>query len=133
MKPHEEWLFRAKHDIDSAVYLLSSPNPLYDIAVYHTQQCAEKSLKAFLSFHLLPVTKTHNLTMLVKSCAEVDLTFESLLDDCIFLAPFATLYRYPDGDLMPGRVEVNGSFGYWYYKTGTVSFYDDRVDGWEEK
>jgi len=50
MKPHEEWLFKADHDLKSAKFSLSSIDPLYDIAIYHTQQCAEKSLKAVLAF-----------------------------------------------------------------------------------
>lgn len=37
MKPHEEWLMRADHDIESAKYLRSSPKPLFDVAVYRTQ------------------------------------------------------------------------------------------------
>jgi HEPN domain-containing protein len=45
MKPHEEWLFKAAQDIESARVLLDSKNSLFDIAIYHTQQCAEKSLK----------------------------------------------------------------------------------------
>ena len=28
-------------------------------------------------------------------------------DDCIYLNPFATLYRYPEGDLMPDRDDVD--------------------------
>jgi HEPN domain-containing protein len=49
MKPHEEWLFKAEHDLASSGYLLSSPDSLFDISIYHTQQCAEKSLKAYLN------------------------------------------------------------------------------------
>lgn len=30
----------------------------------------------------------------------------AFLDDCIFLNPYATLYRYPEGDLMPERETV---------------------------
>ena len=41
MKPHEEWLYKAEHDLESSEFLLTSSNPLLDIAIYHTQQCAE--------------------------------------------------------------------------------------------
>ncbi len=62
MKPHEEWLFKAEHDIASSNYLLTAPQPLFDIAVYHTHQCAEKSLKAYLAFKeegdLMPTLET---------------------------------------------------------------------------
>ncbi len=106
MKPHEEWLYKAENDIESAKYLLSSPKPLFDIAVYHTQQCAEKSLKAFLAFSEKEIDRTHNLKMLSEICAEIDESFNNLIDDCISLSPYATLYRYPDGELMPARSSV---------------------------
>lgn len=106
MKPHEEWLYKAGNDLESAKYLLSSPKPLFDIAVYHTQQCAEKSLKAFLAYNANGIDKTHNLKMLVENCIGIDGAFKELIDDCIYLNPFATLYRYPHGDLMPEKSAV---------------------------
>ena len=101
MKPHEEWLYKAGHDLESAKILMDAPGPLYDIAIYHTQQCAEKSLEAFLSFSEKEIEKIHNLTVLLGLCAEIDNDFNSLRDDAIFLNPYSTLYRYPEGDLMP--------------------------------
>lgn len=106
MKPHEEWLFKADHDLKSAEFLLSSEDPLYDIAVYHTQQCAEKLLKAYMAFRETSINKTHNLKMLVENCINLDERFEAIYDDCIYLNPFATLYRYPDGNLMPEKESV---------------------------
>ena len=41
MKPHDEWLYKAQNDIDSSQYLLTSDKQLFDIVVYHTQQCGE--------------------------------------------------------------------------------------------
>ncbi|HQO03368.1 MAG TPA: HEPN domain-containing protein [Spirochaetota bacterium] len=106
MKPHEEWLYKAGNDLDSAKYLLSSPKPLFDIAIYHTQQCAEKSLKAFLAYNAREIDKIHNLKMLAENCMAIDETFNDLIDDCIYLNPYATLYRYPDGDSMPSKATV---------------------------
>ena len=103
MKPHEEWLFKAEHDLASSDYLLSSPDSLFDISIYHAQQCAEKSLKAYLAFKEKEIENTHNLKMLVEICALIDIEFNDLYDDCIFLNPYATLYRYPQGDLMPSK------------------------------
>ena len=106
MKPHEEWLFKAEHDLASSSYLLSAPDPLFDISIYHTQQCAEKSLKAYLTFKEKEIENTHNLKMLVEICIKIDNEFDKLIDDCIFLNPYATLYRYPQGDLMPSEESV---------------------------
>lgn len=84
MKPHEEWIFKAENDLASSSYLLSSPEPLFDIAIYHTQQCAEKSLKAYLTFKQKEIENTHNLKMLVEICSGIDNNFNDLIDDCIF-------------------------------------------------
>jgi len=109
MKPHEEWIFKAGHDLESSKALLQATNPLLDIAIYHTQQCAEKSLKAFMAFHRMEISKIHNLKSLLEKCIEIDTSFDELFEDCIYLNPFSTLYRYPEGDLMPMKEEVENA------------------------
>lgn len=111
MKPHEEWLFKAEHDLLSSNYLLTAPESLFDISFYHTQQCAEKSLKAYLTYKEKEIENTHNLKMLVEICSVIDIAFKDLLDDCIFLNPYSTLYRYPQGDLMPTKEAVIKAIG----------------------
>ena len=111
MKPHEEWLFKAGNDLDSAVILMNAPKPLYDIAIYHTQQCAEKALKSYLAFKEQEIDKIHNLIVLTNLCSQFDVEFISLIDDALFLNPYSTLYRYPEGDLMPAREEVKEAIG----------------------
>ena len=106
MLPHEEWLFKATHDLKSAGILFKNDEPLLDIAIYHTQQCGEKSLKAYLAFNKQELSKTHNLKTLLEECIDIAPTFDKIFDDCIFLNPFATLYRYPEGDLMPSIEDV---------------------------
>lgn len=44
--------------------------------------------------------------MLAENCITIDRAFEVLIDDCIYLNPYATLYRYPEGDLMPEKLAV---------------------------
>ena len=106
MKQHEEWLFKAEHDLESAKVLFHTEKELLDISVYHTQQCAEKSFKAYLSFRQQEIEKEHNLTLLMKKCSKLDSGFLELLDESLYLNPFSTLYRYPAGELMPARQEV---------------------------
>jgi len=106
MLPHEEWLFKAQNDLDSAEYLLTSVKPFYDIVVYHAQQCAEKSLKAFLAFKEQEIEKVHNLLVLVNRCSMLDKEFDQLKSEALFLNPYATIYRYPEGDLLPSKKEV---------------------------
>jgi len=106
MKPHEEWLFKAENDLSSAEILVNSLKPLYDIAIYHTQQCAEKALKAFLAYHEREIEKYHNLILLNSLCSEIDAEFKVLENSALYLNPYSTLYRYPEGDLMPAQEEV---------------------------
>ncbi len=106
MKPHEEWLFKADHDLQSSEFLMTSDNPLYDIAIYHTQQCAEKALKAYLSYKEQEIDKIHNLIVLNNNCIMLDNSFIELKQDVIFLNPYDTAYRYPEGDLMPPKHDV---------------------------
>jgi len=109
MKPHEEWLFKAEHDIKSAELLFFSQEVLYDISIYHTQQCAEKSLKAYLAYRGKEIDKVHNLKMLVEECIEENEDFNTIYTECMFLNPYATLYRYPEGDLMPDKEELKNA------------------------
>ena len=44
MQLHEEWLYKAGNDLESAKYLLTSDKKLFDVVVYHCQQSAEKAV-----------------------------------------------------------------------------------------
>jgi len=45
----KEWLKYSRSDLNTAVHMFNEVNPKEtEIACYHTQQCAEKSFKAFL-------------------------------------------------------------------------------------
>jgi hypothetical protein len=41
------------------------------------------------------IDKSHNLILLVEKCIQESAKFDTIYDDCIFLNPYATLYRYP--------------------------------------
>jgi len=109
MKPYESWLIKAYHDLISADILAQDDEAVLDAAIFHTQQCAEKSLKAFLSYKQQPPQKSHNLRLLVELCQEIDETFAELLDDAEELSPFATSYRYPDIVMEPEAQEVEAA------------------------
>ena len=40
--------------------------PIFDVAVYHCQQAAEKALKAYLVFYDQRVAKTHDVGLLLE-------------------------------------------------------------------
>ena len=101
MKPHEEWLEKAHHDLLSAIALADSQHHLYDTAVYHTQQAAEKALKAFLVFNNQEVPHTHNVRVLLTRCCVFNASLNELAHQVILVAPYDTLYRYPGEILNP--------------------------------
>ncbi len=106
MKPHEDWLIKAEHDLLSSKKLFAGDDPILDTAVYHTQQCAEKSLKAYLAYYGKPVIRTHDLNELVNQCADIDPDFGVLHDLVDELNPYSTLFRYPGDLLIPEYSDV---------------------------
>jgi HEPN domain-containing protein len=92
------WLKKAAQDLESASWLLESPNPLYGPVGFHSQQAAEKSLKAYLTWADEPFEKTHSLVALVGLCLKSSPDFEELRLAATTLTPYAVISRYP-GDL----------------------------------
>lgn len=106
MKPYEAWLVKAEHDLGSARKLIEGDMPFPDTAIYHAQQCAEKALKAYLSYKQQPIQKTHNLSLLIELCSKIDESFMELLSDANELVPYGIAFRYPDIDMEPDKEEV---------------------------
>jgi HEPN domain-containing protein len=92
------WTEKANQDLLSAKWLLSSPDALFNAVGFHCQQSAEKTLKAFLTWHDEPFEKTHSLVALVGKCLPYDQEFQKLREAAVTLTPYAVAFRYP-GDL----------------------------------
>ncbi len=97
MKPiTSEWVDKAEADLATArreIEALDKPN--YDAVCFHTQQCAEKYLKACLQEADISFRKTHDLSELRDSTLSIVPTLESLRQDLNSLSAFAVEYRYP--------------------------------------
>jgi HEPN domain-containing protein len=94
--PLEEWLERAEEDYFQAqVALRQRKHPAYHSACFHSQQCAEKYLKAFLVRNGIKFRKVHDLTELQNSCAQIDQTFTLITKLLDVLYPYAVDVRYP--------------------------------------
>lgn len=79
------WLEKAVQDLQSAKWLLSSPDALYNAVGFHCQQAAEKTLKAFLAWQDEPFEKTHSLVALVGKCLSFDQDFQGLRQAAVTL------------------------------------------------
>jgi len=72
------WLAKAELDLKAAAHEMTAPaEALWGDVMFHAQQAAEKSMKAFLAWHDVPFRKTHNLEELGQQCMLVD-AFTSL-------------------------------------------------------
>jgi HEPN domain-containing protein len=92
------WLKKAQQDLEAAVWLLESPQPLFNAVGFHCQQAAEKALKAYLTWMDRPFEKTHSLVALIGMCLLISSDFEGLRTAATTLTPYAITTRYP-GDI----------------------------------
>ena len=108
----QRWLTKAFHDLVGARKSSQEDDVSLDVAVYHCQQTAEKSLKAFLFFHSEPIQKTHNLAILLPLCENIAAGFGELKAEAKLLNPLAFAFRYPDdfAPLNPTRAQFDEAF-----------------------
>jgi HEPN domain-containing protein len=91
----KEWVQKAEGDYSSALLLLRSrKSPNYDAARFHSQQCAEKYLKALLQKRNIAFPKTHDLAELVKLLSTSDPQWLLLTPQLEELSKAAVEVRY---------------------------------------
>ncbi len=100
MKPiTAEWVRKAEGDWEAAQKMYRARKiPVYDVACYHCQQCAEKYLKAKLVEAGIAFSKTHDLQSLLKLILPIEPGWLSLDPQLDALNKFAVAYRYPGND-----------------------------------
>jgi HEPN domain-containing protein len=115
MKPTEararetsEWMGKASEDLASAHVLIAANH--FSGALFFCQQAAEKSLKAFLTWHERTFRRTHDLEELGKDCQAIDGTLAALLEEADVLSDYAWKLRYPGAPYIPEREEAEAMF-----------------------
>ena len=104
-----DWLKKAEHDLKTAEILLASEEDLYDAICFHTQQLAEKAIKALFTAKNTEFPKTHNLLLLSNLLADEDLMkFNNGLEQ---LTKYAIESRYPGDYAEPEREESEEEIG----------------------
>jgi HEPN domain-containing protein len=91
-----EWIEKAEGDFATAereVVVSQSPN--YDAVCFHSQQCAEKYVKARLQEASIPFPRIHDLSVLLDRVLPIEPQWEILRDALESLTAFAVEYRYP--------------------------------------
>ena len=96
------WLQYARDDLLSAEALMEAG--IHNMVCFHSQQVAEKALKAVIAFYNQDILRTHNLLRLYKICEELQSEKLVIEDDwLIFLNDVYIDSRYPaDFGLLPG-------------------------------
>ena len=74
----KQWLEKAEHDIIAADALIEYNPMVLDVACFHSQQAAEKYLKAFRIYKEQETFKTHAVKFLVDQCLKLDADFANL-------------------------------------------------------
>jgi len=92
------WVRKAEEDLAVARLVLDHERDLFDAVGFHAQQAAEKYLKAFLTFHQVEFTKSHDIGLLLDLVSAVDRNLTDELGDIRRLTPLAVQFRYPGED-----------------------------------
>ncbi len=101
LKTTQLWFKIAIRDLKNAKGLIDLGADHKHGAAYHAQQCAEKSIKGFLTFNGCRVAKTHDLEELAKQVEPLDNSLNKLILKYKFLTELAIVYRYPDAEKRP--------------------------------
>ena len=75
-------------------------------ALFHSQQAAEKAMKAFLTLHDQAFRKTHDLDRLASACEAIEPGLAATLQPARDLTVFAWQFRYPGEPSVPSEQET---------------------------
>lgn len=114
------WLRRVVHDLRGAEIDLAASPPLLDDVAFHSQQAAEKAIKAFLTWHDRPFRRVHDLAELGRQCAALDPSLESVCRRAERLSAYAWSFRYPGGAEEPSAEEAEEALSLAHELVGAI-------------
>jgi HEPN domain-containing protein len=106
----KQWLDRATEDLTVARLVLGAGHTAH--TCFLSQQCIEKSLKAYLLARTNSYPRVHRLVDLIGECETLEPAFSKFLTYCIIVDQYYIPTRYPDGipggapGGMPGKAEA---------------------------
>jgi len=101
--PHDEaqrWLAQAEADLKAAELLRSGGH--FNLACFHAQQSAEKTVKGFLFAQAADEVWGHSVSDLLTDAATYDASLNQVAELGAVLAKFHVATRYPNG--LPGGI-----------------------------
>ena len=104
----EGWIRKAESDLANAALCIERGIAL-DTACFHSQQAAEKYLKAYLTSADIRFPFIHDLDRLVELCTRHEDAFRSIRQLAVQLTPYAVALRYDD-DFWPTIDETRDAY-----------------------
>jgi len=106
----KRWIIKAMEDFKVAKHELCLPEDemATGAVCFHSQQLAEKLLKAYLISINVDFERTHDLKFLLERCIEQDNDFKKL--EVGDLTSYAVEVRYPDEFFIPSTGEAKECF-----------------------
>lgn len=95
----KKWLKKAEDDYKAAKKELSVEPILSSISCFHSQQCAEKLLKAIIIEHDIEPDRTHDLVFLLKILTDKEPSLLFYEDDLRLLTAYSVDVRYPGEEI----------------------------------
>lgn len=105
------WLSKSRKDLWRAETALNLDPADTEDSLFHCQQAAEKTLKAFLVWRDVPFRKTHDLVELARQCLDLEPALTTALQGLGPLTRFAWEFRYPDDSETPSVDEAESWVG----------------------
>jgi HEPN domain-containing protein len=90
-----QWLLKAEEDLNAAKSLLAHGTTFLSTACFHSQQAAEKYLKAFLTRHQAEFPKTHDIDELLDLISPINGDLSASLREAAILTNYGVDVRYP--------------------------------------
>jgi HEPN domain-containing protein len=90
-----QWLLKAEEDLNAAKSLMAHGGTFLSTVCFHSQQAAEKYLKAFLTRHQVEFPKTHDIGELLDLIDPIDGRLSGSLRDTVALTNYDVGVRYP--------------------------------------
>lgn len=100
-KTVRQWIKYARTDLNMAKTTLDISSQYKNGAAFLAQQCAEKIVKAYLTFKKVRTPKTHDMEFLIKEVAKIDAVLAKKISNADSLTIYAVTYRYPDAERKP--------------------------------
>ena len=102
-----EWVAHAESDLKLALLGMDDPDVRREMVCFHTQQAAEKAIKAVLLAWNIEFPLTHDIGELLEIAEENGLPLSGSVSRADSLTPYAVLTRYPGfwEEILPEDVE----------------------------